>query len=145
MSKVHVATHEFGLRFSETVLHELDSRYSRAEVDVAASGAPLAFGTVLARGADGAFAPLAAPAAAAQTEGDPEGQPAPQAASGRKVVLIQDLPAGETKALVVAGYCIVNGARLVLPEGADKKAVFAELEDCGFVVRDIPAEPWEEK
>ena len=49
MSKVHSRTYDFGPRFSELVLHEIDPRYSREEVTLAASSGDLEFGTVLTR------------------------------------------------------------------------------------------------
>lgn len=144
MSKVQVTTHIFGPRFSETVLNELDPRYSRAEVPVAASEKPLAFGTVLARNADGVYAPLAAPVTKAEGENQAS---TPAAAPAPSAILIQDLPAGEQaqKALVLRGYCIVNGSRLLFADGVDKKSALVALEDAGFVIHDVPAEDWEEK
>ena len=58
MSKVHSRTYDFGPRFSELVLHEIDPRYSREEVTLAASSGDLEFGTVLTRNADGNYAAL---------------------------------------------------------------------------------------
>ena len=129
MSKVHVTTYTFGKRFSETVLHELDPRYSRETVTVAANSGALAFGTVLTRNADGTYAPLT------ETEGvlgDP------------KAVLISDsLPASESDqpALVLRGYCIINATNLVFDESVTKKTdALAALRDLGFVVKEVPSD-----
>ena len=49
MSKVQAHSYDLGPRFSELVLHELDPRYSREEVTLAATSGELPFGMVLAR------------------------------------------------------------------------------------------------
>ena len=58
MSKVTAHSYEFGLRFSELVIHEIDTRYSREKVMLAASCGDLGFGTVLTRDADGNYTAL---------------------------------------------------------------------------------------
>lgn len=120
---IHVTTQSLGPRFSELVLHELDPRYSRVEVEIAANSGPLPFGLVLSRGADGACAPL--------TEAD---------GGGAALVLLHSVPDAATRqpALALRGYCVINPARLAF-DGAvtDKPAALRALEARGFVLRAI--------
>lgn len=125
MSKVHTHSYDFGPRFSGLVLHELDPRYSREEVTLAASSGDLAFGTVLTRDADGNYAALKE---ADGTLGD------------AKAVLIQTAPKADApqQVLVLRGYAIINKNRLCFDSSVTKKdeAVQA-LHDLGFAIRTI--------
>lgn len=125
MSKVQAHSHDLGPRFSELVLHELDPRYSREEVTLAASSGELPFGTVLARNADGTYAALKE---ADGTLGD------------AVAVLIQHAAPSESTQIVMVlrGYCIINRTRLQWDTSVTKKdeAVLA-LHDLGFAIRAI--------
>ena len=125
MSKVAAYSYEFGLRFSELVIHEIDTRYSREKVMLAASSGNLEFGTVLTRNADGNYSALKE---ADGTLGD------------AKAVLIQtalntDAP---QQVLVLRGYAIINKNKLLFDSSVVKKdeAVQA-LHDLGFAIRAI--------
>lgn len=125
MSKVQAHSYDLGPRFSELVLHELDPRYSREEVTLAASSGELPFGMVLARSADGTYAPLKE---ADGTLGD------------AKAVLIQHAAPSESSqvVMVLRGYCIINRTKLQWDTSVSKKdeAVLA-LRDLGFAIRTI--------
>lgn len=125
MSKVQAHSYDLGPRFSELVLHELDPRYSREEVTLAASSGELPFGMVLARNADGTYAPLKE---AGGTLGD------------AGAVLIQHAASSESTqtVMVLRGYCIINRNRLQWDTSVAKKdeAVQA-LHDLGFAIRAI--------
>lgn len=125
MSKVQAHSYDLGPRFSELVLHELDPRYSREEVTLAASSGELPFGTVLARNADGTYAALKE---ADGTLGD------------AGAVLIQHAAPSESTqvVMVLRGYCIINRNRLKWDTSVAKKdeAVQA-LHDLGFAIRAI--------
>ena len=125
MSKVTTHSYDFGPRFSELVLHEIDTRYSRETVLLAASSGDLAFGTVLTRTADGNYAALKEDDG---TLGD------------AKAVLIQTAPNAEApqEVTVLRGYAIINRNRLQFDSSVTKKdeAVQA-LHDLGFAIRTI--------
>ena len=125
MSKVQAHSYDLGPRFSELVLHELDPRYSREEVTLAASSGELPFGMVLARNADGTYAALKE---ADGTLGD------------AKAVLIQHVAPSESTqvVMVLRGYCIINRNKLQWDTSVAKKdeAVQA-LRDLGFAIRAI--------
>ena len=127
MSKVTAHSYEFGLRFSELVIHEMDTRYSREKVMLAASCGDLGFGTVLTRDADGNYTALKE---ADGTLGD------------AKAVLIQSAPNADApqEVTVLRGYAIINKNKLLFDSSVVKKdeAVQA-LHDLGFQrhVRDI--------
>lgn len=125
MSKVQAHSYDLGPRFSELVLHELDPRYSREEVTLAATSGELPFGMVLARSADGTYAPLKE---ADGTLGD------------AKAVLIQHAAPSESSqvVMVLRGYCIINRTKLQWDTSVSKKdeAVLA-LRDLGFAIRAI--------
>ena len=125
MSKVQAHSYDLGPRFSELVLHELDPRYSREEVTLAATSGELPFGMVLARSADGTYAPLKE---ADGTLGD------------AKPVLIQHAAPSESSqvVMVLRGYCIINRTKLQWDTSVSKKdeAVLA-LRDLGFAIRTI--------
>lgn len=128
MSKVRLTTHVFPKVFSELVLHELDPRYSRATVSIAADSGALPFGMVPTRTADGAYGPLR------ETEGAP-GDP--------HAVLISpvDDAAEIREALVLRGYCIINGGNLVFDKSVTQKAdVLRALGDRGFIVKEVPGD-----
>lgn len=125
MSKVAAYSCEFGLRFSELVIHEIDTRYSREKVMLAASSGNLEFGTVLTRNADGNYSALKE---ADGTLGD------------AKAVLIQTAPNTDApqQVLVLRGYAIINKNKLLFDSSVVKKdeAVQA-LHDLGFAIRAI--------
>lgn len=125
MSKVAAYSYEFGLRFSELVIHEIDTRYSREKVMLAASSGNLEFGTVLTRNADGNYSALKE---ADGTLGD------------AKAVLIQTAPNTDApqQVLVLRGYAIINKNKLLFDSSVVKKdeAVQA-LHDLGFAIRAI--------
>lgn len=125
MSKVHSRTYDFGPRFSELVLHEIDPRYSREKVMLAASCGDLGFGTVLTRDVDGNYAALKE---ADGTLGD------------AKAVLIQSAPNADApqEVTVLRGYAIINKNKLLFDVSVVKKdeAVQA-LHDLGFAIRAI--------
>lgn len=125
MSKVQAHSYDLGPRFSELVLHELDPRYSREEVTLAASSGELPFGMVLARSADGTYAPLKE---ADGTLGD------------AKAVLIQHAAPSESTQIVMVlrGYCIINRNKLQWDTSVAKKdEAVQSLRDLGFAVRAI--------
>lgn len=125
MSKVIAHSYEFGLRFSELVIHEMDTRYSREKVMLAASCGDLGFGTVLTRDADGNYTALKE---ADGTLGD------------AKAVLIQtalnaDAPQEVT---VLRGYAIINKNKLLFDSSVVKKEEAVQaLHDLGFAIRVI--------
>ena len=125
MSKVIAHSYEFGLRFSELVIHEIDTRYSREKVMLAASCGDLGFGTVLTRDADGNYTALKE---ADGTLGD------------AKAVLIQTALNADApqQVLVLRGYSIINRNKLCFDASVVKKdeAVQA-LHDLGFAIRAI--------
>ena len=125
MSKVQTHSYVLGPRFSELVLHEIDTRYSRETVSLAASSGELPFGMVLARNADGTYVPLKE---ADGTLGD------------AKAVLIQTVPNSESlqEVVVLRGYAIINRNKLQWDTSVTKKdeAVQA-LHDLGFAIRAI--------
>ena len=128
MSKVRVTTFDYPKAFSELVLHELDTRYSREVVSIAANSGAMPFGLVLARRSDGSYEPLKE---VSGTVGD------------AKAVLItaSGVPAAtETQqALVLRGYCILNGSNALFDASVTKKAdAFEALSDRGFIVKEIP-------
>lgn len=129
MSKVNVKTYEIDPRFSEIILYELDTRFSRGTVTLAPHKDDLPMGTVLAKGADGTYAPFAAPA------GSEEGQPA--SAAGKPAILIYDAPASDAPEEVAAitGYAIVNKNGLPIDASLLEDAV-AALEAAGFTVKE---------
>ena len=107
------------------MLHEIDPRYSREEVTLAASSGDLEFGTVLTRNADGNYAALKE---ADGTLGD------------AKAVLIQTAPNADApqQVLVLRGYSIINRNKLCFDASVVKKdeAVQA-LHDLGFAIKAI--------
>ena len=128
MSGVTVKSYEYPKDFSELVLHELDTRYSREVVTIAANSGEIPFGMVLARRSDGNYEPLKENAG---TLGD------------AKAVLItaSGVPAAtETQqALVLRGYCVLNGSNALFDVSVTKKAdALAALSDRGFIIKEIP-------
>lgn len=142
MSKVNVETRVFGPRFSETVLHELDPRYSRKTVSLAATEEALPFGLVLMRDEAGHYAPFIETTAKPAQEGQPTSGPA--SAATPCAVLLTAVEASDEvqEALVLTGYCIVNASRLVFDSSVTLKAkALAALEDRGFVVEEVANAP----
>ncbi len=128
MSKVRVTTYEFPKVFSDLVLHELDPRYSRETVTVAADVGALPFGAILSRRSDGTYEPLKE---VSGTLGD------------AKAILISQggLPASAEpqEALVLRGYCIVNATNVQFDASVTKKAeALTSLSDRGFIVKEVP-------
>ena len=124
MTKITVYTEEQKPAFSELVLYELDYRHSRETVTLAASDTPLPFGLVLARTAEGSYAPLKE---ASDTLGD------------ARAVLIQSAPASASTqpGLVVRRSAILNGAALQFDPSVTKKAEAAQaLSDLGIVIKE---------
>ncbi len=126
MSKVRVTTHVFPKFFSELVLHELDTRYSRETVSIAADSGDLPFGMVLTRNADGTYTALKETGG---TVGD-----------AHAVLIVPVQNAAESQpALILRGYCILNAANLAFDTSVTLKAeVFRTLRDRGFVIKEIP-------
>ena len=125
MSKVTAHSYEFGRRFSELVIHEMDTRYSREKVMLAASCGDLGFGTVLTRDADGNYTALKE---ADGTLGD------------AKAVLIQSAPnAGAPQVVtVVRGFAIMRKKKLGYESsGVKKDEAVQALHDLGFAIRAI--------
>lgn len=127
MSKVRVTTFDYPKAFSELVLHELDTRYSREVVSIAANSGAMPFGLVLARRSDGSYEPLKE---VSGTVGD------------AKAVLITENglvdSAEKQAALVLRGYCVINGANAQFDASVTKKAdALAALSDRGFIVKEI--------
>ena len=142
MSKVQVETRVFSPRFSETVLHELDPRYSRKTVSLAATEEALPFGLVLMRDEAGQYAPFTETTAKPAQEGQPTSGPA-STATPCAVLLTEVAASGEAQdALVLTGYCIVNASRLVFDSSVTLKAkALAALEDRGFVIEEVGNAP----
>jgi hypothetical protein len=135
MSKVEVTTYTFGKRFSETVLHELDPRYSRETVTIAAGSGAVPFGAVLTRDDEGKYAPLK------ETAGEQDAESTLGAA--KAVYIGPDLEASDSdqSALVLRGYSIINAANLVFDPSVTKKAdALNALRDLGFVVKEVPSD-----
>ena len=127
MSKVNVTSYDYPRVFSELVLHELDARYSREVVTVAANVGAMPFGLVLARRSDGSYEPLKENSG---TLGD-----------ARAVLITENgLPASTEaqEALILRGYCILNGANAQFDASVTKKAdALAALSDRGFIIKEI--------
>ena len=127
MSAIVTKSYDYPKDFSELVLHELDTRYSREVVSIAANSGAMPFGMVLARRSDGSYEPLKENAG---TLGD------------AKAVLITagGVPASTEKqeALVLRGYCVLNGANAQFDASVTKKAdALAALSDRGFIIKEI--------
>lgn len=125
MSKIRVTTFEFPKVFSDLVLHELDPRYSRESVTIAANAGALAFGAVLTRKSDGTHAAM---------------QETADTLDDAKAVLISPVEASdvEQEAVALRGYCIINAANLVFDDSVtQKQTALAALRDLGFIVREV--------
>lgn len=138
MSKVRCETYTFGPRFSETVLCELDTRFSRETGMLAPTDKDLPFGLVLMRKENGQYCPLTETAATAAAEGQ-EATPARLNGTACAVLLSPLAQSAEAQeAVVLRGYCIVNAARLAWDAGVSKKTeALAALSDRGFVLKEI--------
>lgn len=134
MSKV--ITYEFGPSFSDVVLAELDTRFSRASVKISPTENALSMGSVLMKKADGSYTPLT------ETAASGEGETAtPAKLDGTAcAVLISALPASEAArtGIVLRGYAIVNSAALVFDSSVNKKEeALADLAKAGFILENI--------
>lgn len=137
---IRYKTDIFPPQFSETVLAELDVRFSRKTADVAASEGPLPLGLVLTRDKDGVYQPLSVSTVEATGEGE-NAAPATSTPNGEAcAVLISPLEAseGKRKAVVLTGYAILNANQMVWDASVtDKTAALAQLEARGFVIREV--------
>ncbi len=136
MSKIICSTSELGPAFSETVLAELDTRFSRKTVQLAPSTGPLPFGLVMMKSADGKYAPLT------ETPASGEGETATPAKmdGNASAILLSPVPASASaqSGLILRGYAIVNIARLAWDSSvSDKSAALCEMEKLGFIFENI--------
>lgn len=136
MSKILYSTSELGPRFSETVIAELDMRFSRKVVRLAPASGPLPFGLVLMKNSDGSYAPLT------ETAASGEGETAiPAKLDGEAcAILISPVPASQTaqSGLILRGYALVNFANLGWDSSvSDKSPALIQLEKCGFIFENI--------
>lgn len=118
---IKCSTEVLGPRFSDCILEEVNPRFARRNVEVAASDVPLAVGTVLSEGAGGVFEPY--------REG-----------SVAVAVLASDLPASKEKqqAVAITGYALVNRDSLIFDAAiTDKTQALGQLEACGLILRTI--------
>lgn len=125
MAKLKYSSEIFSPRFSETVLAEIDTRFSRQSVKVNVEKGQLPFGLVLARAATG-YEPY-------------------KAAEGQKASAILLTPLDETTgsrdAVIIGGYAILNENRLVWDAAVTAKATaLAQLADAGFVIKKVEVE-----
>lgn len=124
MGKLKYASEIFSPRFSETVLAETDTRFSRQRVKVAVDAGPLPFGLVLARAATGlGYEPYKGA----------EGQKA------RAILLTPlDETSGSREAVIIGGYAILNENNLVWDAAVtDKASALNQLADAGFVIKKV--------
>lgn len=124
MAKIVATSVDMDSSFSELVLLELDYRYSREEVTLAATATDLAFGTVLMRKSDGTYTPLTETSG---TLGDP------------KAVLIKAVSSNVSTqtAAVIRRSAVLNGAALVFDSSVTKKAeAKLALSDLGIVIKE---------
>lgn len=136
MSRIRYSTETLAPRFSETVIAELDSRFSRRKVQLAPASGPLPFGLVLMKNANGAYAPLTETAAS----GEGETAIPPKLDGEACAVLIEPVDASEIvqQGLVLAGYAIVNTANLCWDKSVTQKsAALDQLEKRGFILENI--------
>lgn len=133
-------TEVFQPTFSDTVIAELDTRFSRRLVDMAPSDGPLPFGLVLCRDNDGIYGPLkGASESAPQTQAE-DGQASQKEPAVACAILIAPLDASASgqKGLVIGGYAIINPDRLVWDASVtDKKTALGQLEARGLVFREV--------
>lgn len=130
MPEIKVKTYVLPPRYSETVLHELDPRYSNKIASLAASEKDLPFGLVLMRDEAGVYSPLT------EESGTLQGTPS--------AVLLTEVEASAEPAsvLVLTGYCVVNANGLVFdPSVTLKTKALAALEDRGFVIEEVANAP----
>lgn len=130
MPEIKVRTHVFPRRYSDTVLHTLDPRYSNKIASLAATEEALPFGLVLMRDEAGVYSPLT------EESGTLQGTPS--------AVLLTEVEASAEPAsvLVLTGYCVVNANGLVFDPSVTLKAkALAALEDRGFVIEEVANAP----
>ena len=142
MSRIKFTTETMSPRFSETVLGELDTRFSRTQAEIAPTEGDLSFGLVLIRNANGTYAPYAVSkaqtqseenAGESQTEAKPDGEAC--------AVLLSPVQASdETQtALILRGFAILNSANILFDKSVtDKKSAFSQLEKHNFIIENIP-------
>lgn len=138
-------TEVFQPTFSDTVIAELDTRFSRRLVDMAPSEGPLPFGLVLCRDNDGIYGPLkgaseSAPQTQAENGQAENGQASQKEPAVACAILIAPLDASASgqKGLVIGGYAIINPDRLVWDASVtDKKTALGQLEARGLVFREV--------
>ena len=136
MAKIKYSTETLFPRFSETVLAELDPRFSRTVATLAPSEKPLPFGLVLTKNKDGQYAPFSVSGVSSQSDGETETKAENEACA----VLIAPLDASKDSqtGLILRGYAILNGENLVFDESvSDKKAAFSQLEKATFIIETI--------
>lgn len=133
---IKYSTDTFGPTFSDTVLAELDVRFSRATVAISATEQELPFGLILLKKDDDTYAPLTETAATGEGE-----NATPAKLDGEAcAVLLQTLPSSESSqtGLVLRGFAIINGSNLVWDASVkDKKAALAQLEKHNFIIENI--------
>lgn len=138
MSKVRCETFTKGPAFSETVLCELDTRFSREKAKLAPSETELPFGLVLMRKANGQYCPLTGTPAKEASEGQ-EATPAKLNGTACAILLSPLEKSSEAQeAVILRGYSIVNTARLAWDASVvNKQEALAALSDRGFVLQEI--------
>lgn len=138
MSRIKFTTETMSPRFSETVLGELDTRFSRTQAEMAPTEGDLPFGLALMKNTDGSYSPLSATAAPA-AEG--EEQQAPKPNGEACAILLSSVSASKEKqtALILRGFAILNSANIMFDKSVtDKKTAFSQLEKHNFIIENIP-------
>lgn len=138
MSKVRCETFTMGPAFSETVICELDTRFSRETAKLAPAEQDMPFGLVLMRKADGQYCPLTGTPAKEASEGQ-EATPAKLNGAACAILLTPIEKSSEAQdAVILRGYSIVNAARLAWDASVtNKQEALNALSDRGFVIQDI--------
>ncbi|MDE7371840.1 MAG: head decoration protein [Desulfovibrio sp.] len=138
MSKVRCETYTKGPAFSETVLCELDTRFSRETAKLAPSDNDLPFGLVLMRKANGQYGPLTETPAKEASEGQ-KATPAKLNGKASAILLTPLEKSTEVQdAVILRGYSIVNTARLAWDASvSNKQEALTALSDRGFVLQEI--------
>jgi len=127
MAKLKYSSEIFSPRFSETILAESDTRFSRQKVKVNVDAGPLPFGLVLSRAATGSnYEPFKG------TEGQ----------KARAILLTPlDETTGSREAVIIGGYAILNENNLVWDAAVtDRATALTQLADAGFVIKKVEVE-----